>query len=122
MPHLTLHYTDNLEGFDPDLALARINLALAASGHFNEADIKSRALPLQHYRIGTVDGGRGFVHAQLKVMPGRDAATRNALSRSVLEALCALLPAHHPESQVCVEVAELDADAYTKQAFSANLP
>ncbi|MGO1068988.1 5-carboxymethyl-2-hydroxymuconate Delta-isomerase [Lysobacter sp. CA199] len=122
MPHLILHYTANLEGFDPDRALARINQALADSGHFNEADIKSRALRLDRYRIGTAESGRGFVHAQLKVLPGRDAALRKALSDTVLSVLRELLPAHHPESQLCVEVDELDAGAYTKHAFAANLP
>ncbi|MGH8080589.1 MAG: 5-carboxymethyl-2-hydroxymuconate Delta-isomerase [Lysobacter sp.] len=122
MPHLTLHYTANLDDFDPDRALAQINRALADSGHFNEAAIKSRALRLQHYRVGTADSGRAFVHAQLKILPGRDATTRHALSQTVLSALREVLPHHHPESQLCVEIVELDAGAYSKHVSAANLP
>ena len=122
MPHLTLHYTVNLDGFDPDAALEAINRRLADSGHFNEADIKSRALALTHFRIGTADTDRGFAHAQLKIMPGRDETTRRALAQSVLTALREQLPTRHPDAQLCVEVTELDATTYSKLAIAANQP
>lgn len=122
MPHLTLHYTANLAGFDADAALATLNRVLADSGHFDEASIKSRALRLDHYRIGTADAGRGFVHAQLKILPGRDAALRAALSQAVLDALRTLLPAAAgaAEFQLCVEVDEIVADAYRKHVLAPD--
>lgn len=117
MPHLTLHYTADLGGFDADAALARINRALADSGHFQEIDIKSRALRLEHYRIGTADGGRGFVHVQLKILPGRDIAVRNALAQLVLDALRPCVHAPHAHAQLCVEVDEIVAAAYAKHVL-----
>ena len=120
MPHLTLHYTANLEGFDPDAALRAINRALADCGHFDEAAIKSRALRLDQYRVGIADAGRGFLHAQLKVLPGRDAETRRHLSRIVLTALETVLPSRHIETQLCVEVDEVDASTYTKRVIDAQ--
>jgi len=124
MPHLTLHYTANLAGFDADAALAAINRVLADSGHFDEASIKSRALRLEHYRIGTAGAGRGFVHAQLRILPGRDAATRAALSQAVLDGLRDLLPASAgaAEFQLCVEVDDIAADAYRKHVLAPDLP
>ncbi|MCA8118400.1 hypothetical protein LGN07_06710 [Burkholderia cepacia] len=41
MPHLTLEYSANLDGFDAGATLRALNAALAASGHFDERDIKS---------------------------------------------------------------------------------
>ena len=122
MPHLSLHYTANLVDFDADAALDKINRALAGSGHFAELAIKSRALPLSHYRVGNADEGRAFAHAQLKILPGRDEAVRRALSAIVLDALRSAMPAHHPSVQLCVEVDELYAPAYAKIVLDANLP
>ena len=122
MPHLTLHYTANLAGFDADAALDDINRRLADSGHFEESAIKSRALALQHYRVGTAGVERGFVHAHLKVLPGRDEATRRALSQTIVTALQAQLPSHHPATQLCVEVTELDAGTYSKLVIDASQP
>lgn len=122
MPHLTVQYTANLDGYDADAALAALNGALAASGHFDELAIKSRAWVLDHYRIGTADRGRAFVHAQLKILPGRSEAVRGDLSAIVLHALRRGLPPHHPSVQLCVEVDELYAPAYAKTVLDANLP
>lgn len=120
MPHLTLHYTANVEGFDPGMALREVNRRLAGSGHFDEAAIKSRALRLDHYRVGIADEARAFVHAQLKVLPGRDEATLRSFAGLVLAALEAVLPTNHPSTQLCVEVDELDARTYTKRVIDAH--
>jgi|APIni6443716594_1056825.scaffolds.fasta_scaffold303677_2 5-carboxymethyl-2-hydroxymuconate isomerase len=53
MPHLTLEYTRNLIGLDPVVALQRLNEAMMASGLFNDADIKSSAIPIEQWQIGT---------------------------------------------------------------------
>ena len=122
MPPLTLHYTANLVDFAADAALDKLNRALAGSGHFDELAVKSRALTLTHYRVGNADEGRAFVHAQLKILPGRNEAVRRALSAIVLDALRSAMPPHHPSVQLCVEVDELYAPAYAKIVLDANLP
>ena len=120
MPHVTLHYTGNVDGFDPQAALRAVNRSLVDSGHFDEAAIKSRALRLDHYRVGTADEARAFVHVQLKVLPGRDADTRKGFAARIVAALEATLPARHPHLQLCVEVDELDALTYTKRVIDAH--
>ncbi|MDR0181605.1 5-carboxymethyl-2-hydroxymuconate Delta-isomerase [Lysobacter arvi] len=117
MPHVTLQYTVNLAEFDPAMALRAINQALADSGHFDEHAIKSRALRLDDYRIGVADAGRAFIHVQLKVLPGRDDATRKALTERILDALATVVAACPPSTQLCVEVDELDARTYTKRVI-----
>lgn len=120
MPHVTLHYTANLGDFDPDAALRAINHGLAGSGHFDEVAIKSRALRLDHFRVGTAGEARAFVHVQLKVLPGRDEATRAGFAQLILSALAQVLSTRHPSTQLCVEVDELDARTYTKRVIDAH--
>mgnify|MGYP003575920603 FL=1 len=119
MPHVTLQYTVNLAEFSPGLALRAINQSLADSGHFDEETIKSRALRLDDYRVGTADAGRAFIHVQLKVLPGRDDATRKAFADLIVAALSSVLPDASASTQLCVEVDELDARTYTKRVIDA---
>lgn len=118
MPHLILHHTANLDGFDPDAALAAANRALFESGHFEDVAIKSRALVLDHYRIGNADDGHGFIHATLKVLPGRPEHLRAALARAVHDALASGLPMLDVHCQLCVEVVELQAATYIKSTHT----
>jgi len=120
MPHVTLQYTVNLAEFNPGTALRAINQCLADSGHFDEEAIKSRALRLDDYRIGTADSGRAFIHVQLKILPGRDDATRKGLAELILAALASVLPGVPASTQLCVEVDELDARTYSKRVIDAR--
>jgi len=119
MPHVILQYTVNLPDFDPGAALRAINQFLADSGHFDEEAIKSRALRLDDYRVGTADSGRAFIHVQLKVLPGRDDATRKGFAQLILAALASALPDAPASTQLCVEVDELDARTYSKRVIDA---
>ncbi len=121
MPHITLHYTANLDGFDPDDALLAMNRALTESGHFDEEAIKSRALRLDHYRVGVADDERAFVHVQLKVLPGRDEATRRGFAEALSAVLAPLLPPLPLSTQLCIEVDEIDARSYSKRVIDAPI-
>lgn len=116
MPHLTLEYTSNLSSLDATAAIARLNQVLAASGQFEEEiDIKSRAVRLESFAIGTVTGGRGFAHARLAILSGRSPETRSALSHQLLAALkevCRSQAGLH--TQLCVEIQEIDRSSYAK--------
>ena len=60
MPHLHMEYTANLTELNADVALLRMNNALVASGQFAaEFDIKSRAVKIDTFRVGTGIGMRG---------------------------------------------------------------
>ncbi|MDR6992544.1 5-carboxymethyl-2-hydroxymuconate Delta-isomerase [Luteimonas sp. 3794] len=121
MPHLILHHTSNLDGFDADAALAAVNRVLVDSCHFEDVAIKSRALALDHYRIGSANDGHGFVHATLKIMPGRSEDVRAALGRAVHDALAPCLPRLDLDCQLCVEVVELQAATYIKSTHARSV-
>jgi 5-carboxymethyl-2-hydroxymuconate isomerase len=116
MPHLTMEYTPNLAGIDLGKTLLVLNQTLLISGHFGaEMDIKSRAVALEVFQVGTVLASRGFVHVKLALLSGRSSEVKKILSGSLLAALteAGTWPAG-VEVQLSVEVVDLDRDSYAK--------
>lgn len=117
MPHLTIEYSDNLPQFDANKALMAVNQALVASGQFEEVDIKSRAVRLSHFLVGTSTANGAFVHAKLAILSGRSIEIKQELSKtllSTLNAVCAW-PATL-QVQLCVEVQEIERQSYAKMS------
>jgi len=115
MPHLTLEYTANLQGFDAAACLAALNEALLASGQFEGIDVKSRAIALDTFRIGREDGGHAFLHAKAAILSGRSLEIRQALSAALLAVLQARAP--RPAGimvQLCAQVDEIERASYAK--------
>ncbi|WP_073353878.1 5-carboxymethyl-2-hydroxymuconate Delta-isomerase [Lampropedia hyalina] len=121
MPHITIEYTRNIDGFSPRQALAVVNQTLLDSGHFQPPQIKSRAIALDDYLVGTDPQGQGFVHVQAAIMAGRSLQERQALSQQVLESLRELVQ-HIPRQihvQLTVDVIEIQPDTYAKTALES---
>ncbi len=116
MPQLTVEYTGNLTGFDASKTLNILNSALAASGHFKEADIKGRAIKLEHFRIGTQPEGRALIFAKLAILSGRSPEIKKRLSAMLLEGLKKSYT-HKSKLQVqfCAEIVDMDRDSYMKE-------
>ena len=115
MPNLTIEYTSNLPAFDTRQLLAACNRAMAGSGHFQESDIKSRALGLDCYQVGAGDTPRGFVHVRVALLAGRSEAERKGLAEALLAALLATVAGlAGGEIQLSVETADLDRASYAK--------
>ena len=118
MPHLTLEYTDNLPQFNADNALLALNKALVASGQFEENDIKSRAVRLGTFLVGTSPQGRGFAHVKLAILSGRSTETTRALSESLLQILKQICKLHaNSHVQLCVEVQDIERELYTRASI-----
>jgi 5-carboxymethyl-2-hydroxymuconate isomerase len=121
MPHLTLEFTQNLSGFDAHKALLHMNKAIFESGHFDEVDIKSRAIPLDRFVIGISPENRAFIHAKLAVLSNRPPVVRQALSTMLLQELSSLAPEHPGlHVQICVEILEIERDTYSKTVRDAS--
>ncbi|MCK6186932.1 MULTISPECIES: 5-carboxymethyl-2-hydroxymuconate Delta-isomerase [unclassified Pseudomonas] len=119
MPHLHLEYTANLTQLDADKALLRLNHALVASGQFGaEFDIKSRAVKVERFRVGTSLDQRGFVAVRLALLSGRSPQVKKQLSESLLTVLQDLGPwPDDVKVQLSVELRDMDRDAYSKVAI-----
>ncbi len=121
MPHLTLEFTQNLSGFDAQKTLLHMNKVIFDTGHFDEVDIKSRAIPIDCFVIGTSPENRAFIHAKLAIMNHRPPAVRQTLSTMLLQELSGLLPDHPGfHVQICVEILEIERDTYSKNVLEAS--
>jgi 5-carboxymethyl-2-hydroxymuconate isomerase len=116
MPHLHVEYTRNLTELEPEKLLLKLNHALMATGQFaNEADLKARAVQLDHFRVGIGLGERAFVYARLAILGGRSAGVKHKLSADLLTALRegVKLPAE-VDVQFGVDIVDMDREAYGK--------
>lgn len=115
MPHLVLEYSANLEDFDPKTSLQAVNAYLANTGHFQEIDIKSRAIQVEHFEIGIHSDNRAFIAARLALLTGRTEDVKTMLSNGILHELQAHVQAKHPlHIQISVEIVEIDNTCYAK--------
>ncbi|WP_035056091.1 5-carboxymethyl-2-hydroxymuconate Delta-isomerase [Andreprevotia chitinilytica] len=119
MPHLTLEYTHNLTTLDTQQALMALNQTIMASGQFEEIDIKSRAIPIDTYLVGTSAEARAFIHIKLALLTGRTPQVKRELSESLLQTLKQLSKAPAGlHTQLCVEILDIDRDSYTKHVIA----
>ncbi len=97
----------------------RLNNVLMASGQFgSEFDIKSRAVKVESFQVGTSLSSRGFIAVKLSLLSGRSAQVKQQLSQSLLAALQDLgdWPAD-VQVQLSVQLVDMDRDAYSKVAI-----
>ena len=120
MPHLHMEYTANLTDLNAEVALMRLNNTLVASGQFAaEFDIKSRAIRVEAFKVGTALAERAFVHVKLALLSGRSAQIKKQLSESLLAVVQDLCEwPSGVEVQLCVEILDIDRDSYSKTAIS----
>ena len=90
MPHIIVEYSANLEEkLDVRALLDKVHAAVLASGVFRIGAVRTRAERRDIYRIADGDPDHGFVHVDLRIGPGRDAATRKRVADAVLDTLAA---------------------------------
>ena len=120
MPHLHMEYTANLTDLNADVALMRLNNTLVGSGQFSaEFDIKSRAVKVDTFKVGTALAERAFVHVKLALLSGRSAEIKKQLSESLLAVVRELCEwPSSIEVQLCVEILDIDRDSYSKNAIN----
>lgn len=123
MPHLVIEITENVRlTCSQDELLDEANAALLASGQFQEPAIKSRCVTRGVYRLGVEPGDRGFVHATLSILDGRDLAVRKALGETVCEVIAeAVRPGTDGGTvDVTVEVVEMERASFAKKVVAAR--
>ena len=117
MPHLIVEYSQNLAGFPEAQALTELNQAVTSSPEvLDEADLKSRIVPVDSFEIGTAPANRAFVHAQLRLLSGRTPEAKKDVSERVAEVLRRLSP--KPAGvmvQLSVEIVDMDRGSYVKE-------
>ena len=117
MPHLIVEYSANLAPFPERKALAELNEAVCASAEVQtEADLKTRFVSQTGFSVGTENGPRGFVHAQLRLLSGRTPEAKADLAERVAGVLRKRTP--KPEGmlvQLSVEIVDMERPSYIKE-------
>lgn len=110
MPHLIVEYSDDLMT-DSDVMpmLDAVHAAAVSTDLFDESHVKTRAIPVRHYRTGS--GRDPFIHAQLRIKAGRTEAQKRGLSAAVLAGIKNL---NLPARVITVEVVDMDVATYAK--------
>ena len=110
MPHLIIEYAQDLSSNEQARAmLDAVHDAALSSELFVESHIKTRLIPVTHYRVGSSQDR--FIHAQLRIKSGRDMEQKKALSEAVL---MAIRSQNWPANVITVEVVEMDDASYAK--------
>jgi 5-carboxymethyl-2-hydroxymuconate isomerase len=120
MPHLSVEYSSNLGMSTPNAMLTALNQTLLDTGHFLEEDIKSRAIEITQYAVGIKDEPRGFCHATLLLLSGRNTPSKQAISQALVQRLATLMPTNTGLMiQISVHLQDMDRATYAKIAIPA---
>ncbi len=111
MPHIIVEYSDDIaskrsiDGLCLRLFEGAVDTQLFGEGQ----TIKVRAHACQNVFMG--NGDQSFVHAELRMLPGRTAEQKQSATQTLLNVLVAELP---EVTNLSVDCADL-SDAYAKQ-------
>ncbi len=110
MPHLVMEYSNsvqqrlNVQGLLEDLHIATIESQL-----FDSKTVKSRAVQVDHWLIGTQQDQADFIHVTLELLAGRSGEQKQALSQS----LAAVLQQQaNWITSLTVNIRDMDADSF----------
>jgi 5-carboxymethyl-2-hydroxymuconate isomerase len=117
MPHIVVHVTPNLGDLPFDAMLASAMQHLSGSPEVpDESDLKARVLRTEHFRVGTVESGRGFLHVELHILAGRTPEAKKDMSLRVAQGFLDHMPKFGDglTAHLSVEVIDMDRASYTK--------
>ena len=121
MPHLTLEYSENIP-HKPDLRnlLSELHELLVATGEFERASIKSRAVERDVFVVGDGAPEGAFVALEIGILDGRSDEAKAHLSESALDLLAQHFSAALAETRcnITVRVTDLHRASYRKRVSS----
>ena len=122
MPHLVLEYSANVpDEPDFDFVLRRLHEAMTTAGPFDLANVKSRAVRHERFRVADGAPDRAFVHLTVSVLAGRDGGALRSTAEALLAVLHEAFPRARAERRcdLTVEIREMRRDLYVKSAGRA---
>ena len=118
MPHLTLHYSANLEPpLDAGRLFGDLHAAIAALAKVEIAAFKSRAIQCDAFRVGDGAPQNAFAHLDLRLLGGRNAEEKARIADATMAVLNRhLAPSPGLDLQITLDLLDLDPDSYRKLA------
>ena len=122
MPHLLLELSANVPD-RPDLrrVLVELHEAIAATGHVERRDVKSRAVVHSLMAVAEGDDDRAFVALTLSVLEGHSDEAKGRMADAALAVLAQAFPllAEGGRGGVSVEVRDMHRASYRRIRPSA---
>jgi 5-carboxymethyl-2-hydroxymuconate isomerase len=122
VPHLVLELSANVpDEPDFDHVLRRLHEAMTTAGPFDLANVKSRVVRHERFRVADGAPDRAFVHLTAAVLAGRE----GGILRETADALLGVLRGSFPRAAAerrcdfTVELREMRRDLYFKAAEPA---
>lgn len=114
MPHVVIDFSAGLEqDHDMQDLCQRVFAALSSQPAIpTPSSLKIRARPQAFALIGTEP--QSFAHAELRLLPGRDDATKSLLTQIVLDVLQDAMPT---VGSLTVEAVEMHGASYAKRVI-----
>jgi 5-carboxymethyl-2-hydroxymuconate isomerase len=114
MPHIRVEYSSNL-ATDVDIRalIDQVHAAVIATGVFEVAAVRTRAIPREIYRIADGSPDHVFVHVDASIAPGRDAPARKRVAQAILDTVATATRgiAANRGVALSVEIREIDNSA-----------
>lgn len=114
MPHIIIEVSKNVTPHvDMGALLSEIHHVVDGYHNIALARVKTRLYVADHFMVGVHGSAAGFMHVNLKLMPGRDDGQKAELSALLQKtALAYLAKVSAPEVILTVEISELHAASY----------
>ncbi|MER2533796.1 MAG: 5-carboxymethyl-2-hydroxymuconate isomerase [Rhizobiaceae bacterium] len=111
MPHLTIEYSDNLDGkVDITGLCGALDEAIAALPFFERGAIRVRATACRSYAIADMLPANAFVDMQFRIGEGRSQADKKAAGEAIFAAANGILGTllEEPYFALSLEIREID--------------
>lgn len=111
MPHVQIDYSSNLEPIvHAERLVGLVHEAVLATGRFPRWGVRTFARSVEQFRVAEDVEDAAFIQVVVRISPGRDLATKQAIGQAVFDAICApLQPLFAQRRLGCqVEVQEFD--------------
>lgn len=110
MPHVIIEFSKELASEQQLIKLLdTVHQTIISSNLFEPEKVKTRAIPVDYYRVGLNKGL--FIHVQIRMHAGRNESQKKLLSKSVLEVVQAQDLA---ANAITVEIVDMDRNCYAR--------
>ena len=115
MPHIIIELAKPLLTSEDDThnLLHVVHNATKATQLFEPKNIKTRIIPVDYYCVA--DGTKSFIHAQLRIHPGRTDAQKRLLSQTIRDAI---VQQKMQADVITIEVVDMDKSTYAKHVLN----
>lgn len=113
MPHIIIEYSANLTELNMTNLMHDCHHALNGLHNVSTDRVKTRAVKLDNFLVGTHDEKGQMIHVTLRLMTGRSVEARAELAKILYDKVRTHIPQDkYPNSALTVEIVELDKATY----------